>query len=217
MVLPLTRTILTLVVAVLLVCIVGANNFANREAGLFFQDVCGGYVAPIKFRGNELCFTHGVTAALFALAAAALLFISLVPVVDGMADRLSEALHRLVSSLAATGAGAYWLLDEAGETAWLHLAVVLFLGAIVVGSAAAPVVMLFPINLLRVWVTRRIRAVRASGLRAKRHKTRRTGLKSKLAHIGTCLLILSVSGVMVLMVIWTLVRITRGRSLLRKS
>ena len=147
MALALFRTILTLVVAVFLVCIIGANDFANPDASLVRNDECDESVKPLRFWGSELCFTHGVTAALFALAAAALLFISLIPGGDRTADGLSEALHRLVSSVAATGAGVYWLKDEAGETAWLHLAVVLFLGGIVIGSAAVPVAVFFAAQL----------------------------------------------------------------------
>ena len=153
------RVILTFVVAVFLVCIIGANDFADPDASLVRNDGCDESVKPLRLWGSELCFTHGVTAALFALAAAALLFISFIPGGDRTADGLSEALHRLVRSVAATGAGVYWLKDEAGETAWLHLAVVLFLGGILIGSAAVPVAVFFPLNSLRVWVTRRIRAL----------------------------------------------------------
>ena len=211
------RAILTLVVAVFLVCIFSANDFANSDVSLVRNDGCDGSVEPLRIWGSELCFTHGVTAALFALAAASLLFISLIPGGDGTADGLSEALHRLVSSVAATGAGVYWLKDEAGETAWLHLAMVLFLGGIVIGSAAAPISMLFPLNSLRVWFTRRIRARRVTRLLVKRHIKRHGVFKRKLARLGMCLLILSLSGVLVVMVIWIMASITRGRSLLGKS
>ena len=69
------RVILTFVVAVFLVCIIGADDFANAVAGLVRNDGCDGSVTLLRLWGSELCFTHGVTAALFALAAAALLFI----------------------------------------------------------------------------------------------------------------------------------------------
>ena len=77
--LALFRTILTLVVAGFLVCIVSANDFANLDASLIRNDGSDGSVKPLRLGGSELCCTHGVTAALFALAAAALLFISLIP------------------------------------------------------------------------------------------------------------------------------------------
>ena len=211
------RTILTLVVAVFLVCIAGANDFANPGASLDLNDGCDESVKPLSIWGSELCFTHGVTAALFALAAAAPLSISLIPLGDRTAHDPFEALHRLVSSVAAAGAGVYWLKDEAGETAWLHLAVVLFLGGIVIGSAAVPIAMLFPLNSLRVWFTRRIRSRRVTRLLVKRHIKRHGVFKRKLARLGMCLLILSLSGVVVVMVIWIMASITRGRSLLGKS
>ena len=69
------RVILTFVVAVFLVCIIGADDSANAGAGLVRNDGCDGSVTLLRLWGSELCFTHGVTAALFALAAAALLFI----------------------------------------------------------------------------------------------------------------------------------------------
>ena len=77
--LALFGTILTLVAAGFLVCIVSANDFAIPDAGLIRNDGCDGFVKPLRLGGSELCFTHGVTLALFALAAVALLFISLMP------------------------------------------------------------------------------------------------------------------------------------------
>ena len=167
--LALFRAILTLLVSVLLLSIFAANDFAYADPSLADDSGCAGPVKPLGIWGSVLCFNHGVTAALFALAAAALLFVSLIPRLDGTADLLSEALHRLVSAVAATGAGVYWLKDEAGETAWLHVAVVFFLGGIVIGSAAAPIAMLSPLKSLLVWVARRIRAWRATRLLAKSH------------------------------------------------
>ena len=69
------RVIPAFVVAVFLVCIIGADDFANADADLVRNDGCDGSVTLLRLWGSELCFTHGVTAALFALAAAALLFI----------------------------------------------------------------------------------------------------------------------------------------------
>ena len=68
--LALFRAILTLVVSVFLVCIVSANNFAYPDVSLADDSGCAGPVKPLEIWGSVLCFNHGVTAALFALAAA---------------------------------------------------------------------------------------------------------------------------------------------------
>ena len=211
------KGILTLVVAVFLVCIVGANDYANPDPGMVVDTECCWPVQSFGIWGSEFCFTHGVTAALFALAAAALLFISLIPRGDGAADGLSEALHRLVSSVAATGAGGYWLKDEAGEAALLYIAVILFLGGMVIGSAALPVAVWLPVNSLRGWVTRRLRARRVTRLLAKSHSEEHRVFSRKLARLEICLMLLPLFGMAAVVVLWIVARITRSRSLSGKS
>ena len=211
------KGILTLLVALFLVNVVGANNYANPDPGLVVETGCDLPVQSFRIWGSELCFTHGVTAALFALATAALLFIALIPRRTGAADGLSEALHRLVSSVAAAGAGAYWLKSEAGEAAWVYVAVILFLGGIVIVSAALPVAVLFPLNSLMGWVSRRISAGRATRLLVKSHLEEHAVFERKLARLEKLLLLLPLLGVVAVVVLWILSRITRRRSSLGKS
>ena len=155
MAIALLKMILTLVVAVFLITIYAANDFATTDGEPSQKHDGKESVRPIEFWGSELYFTHGVTAALFALAAAAILFVSLVPAAVGTTNIVVESLHRFVGALAAAGAGGYWLRSEAGETAWLHLAMVLFLGGVLIVAGAVPIAIVVPLKSLTARIRRR--------------------------------------------------------------
>ena len=97
----------------------------------------------------ELEYTHGVRASVFALTAAAFLFIRLLPNGGWVQDEVLDFWCRVISVAAAFGAGLFWVLDE---TAPNHGPYILVLG-VVTGVLAAVLISI----LVGQWVADRVR------------------------------------------------------------
>ena len=96
-----------------LVLLAGANGFAQLDV---VADALG---------FNDIFFTDGVRAAMFAMIAAATLFIALLPRDDSETDVLVGRLSQLCSVIAAFLAGLFWLMDETGRQPGPYIIVLL--------------------------------------------------------------------------------------------